>query len=156
MKLNEPVIKLCSKSPHHRVPPISPPSSTLCGIFVSLFSRFLFIFLICFLWFTANFTLGVWLRVGSIARRGVDATETPQKKNDLQASRLIDFLIWSRGMRWLHCDRVLQRAQDRTQRGDSRILCKLDPPRIEWHALITSFPSRATHSSRFRFIRIVS
>lgn len=99
MKLNEPVIKLCSKSPHHRVPPISPPGSTLCGIFVSLFSRFLFIFLICFLWFTANFTLGVWLRVGSIARRGVDATETPQKKNDLQASRLIDFLIWSRG--WL-------------------------------------------------------
>lgn len=86
-------------------------------------------------------------------RRHRNATK---KKNDLQASRLIDFLIWSRGMRWLHCDRVLQRAQDRTQRGDSRILCKLDPPRIEWHALITSFPSRATHSSRFRFIRIVS
>jgi len=80
MKLNEPVIKLCSKSLHYSSAELPPPGSTLCGIFVSPFSRFLFIFLICFLWFTANFTLGVWLRVGSIACRGVDAAETPQKR----------------------------------------------------------------------------
>lgn len=141
MKLNEPVIKLCSKSRLHTQLPPSLRRSLWYFRFAFFTSFFfcIFFFLICFLWFTANFTLGVWrewevrVQVSLPAPAPVPRVELARRRRHKEARQpgLIDFLISSRG--WQGGGIIVigffKGRRPHPVQVDRRILCKLDPQR---------------------------
>lgn len=128
------------ESPPHTAPPESP---TLFVVFsFRLFHQFFFLyffFLICFLWFTANFTLGVWrewevrVQVSLPAPAPVPRVELARRRRHKEARQpgLIDFLISSRG--WQGGGIIVigffKGRRPHPVQVDRRILCKLDPQR---------------------------